>query len=57
VIKRKLAYGSETVEGAEAYTSALSVIASARLQDMNPYEFISDYLHAAANGEELPTLV
>ena len=54
VIARHIGFGTRTSEGSFAYSSLLSVIATCRLREINPWTYIAEVLAKARQGLSPP---
>ncbi len=50
LIARQIGFGTRTREGSLTYSSLLSVIATCRLRDINPWTYIASVLTLARKG-------
>jgi transposase len=57
VIWRKTSYGTQSEHGSRFVERILTIVASCRQQDRNPFEFVREALYAQRHGEPAPTLV
>jgi transposase len=56
VIWRKTSYGTQSEHGSRFVERILTVVATCRQQDRNPFEFVRDALYAQQHGEPAPAL-
>jgi transposase len=57
VIWRKTSYGTQSEHGSRFVERILTVVATCRQQDRNPFEFVRDALYAQRHGEPAPALL
>ena len=54
VLGRKNHYGSRSQRGTEVAALFYTIVETAKLRDVNPYDYLRDATHAALAGERIP---